>query len=102
MDKKDSDIKLISNAFDWLFKTDKNQIVIAQPPNVSISLVVVFWVASTLIDAQPYNNLFVMLYRILLLYWASLEIKSGVNHFRNLLGTLVFAVVLAGFLNQLL
>jgi len=86
----------------WLFKTDDGDIVIYQFPNWSLLLAISLWLISNFVDAQPYNNLAVMLYRLLLMYWASLEIKTGVNNFRSILGTIVFVVILIGFLNQLL
>jgi hypothetical protein len=91
---------LISKATDWLLKTQDDKKVLWQFPNWQLGLAIALWVMAVIIDTQPYNNLFTILYPLALLYWASLEIKEGVNRFRIILGAVVFAVILSGFFNQ--
>mgnify|MGYP001592430351 CR=1 FL=1 len=85
-----------------LFKTEHDKLVVFQSPNWTLYLALALWFVSLLVSSQPYNNLLIMFYRLVLMYWASLEIKTGVNLFRNILGTVVFIVILMGFLDQLL
>ncbi len=87
---------------DWLFNNEDGRMIVTQRPNWQLMSALGLWLLALAIDSQPYNDLLTMFYRLVLLYWASLEIRLGINHFRNTLGTIVFVVVLLSLLEQLL
>ncbi len=84
-----------STLFDKIFRDSNGNIVIAQPPNLPISL----WGISTLLklvftSGQINIALDVVSYG-LLFTWAWLELFQGVNYFRRELGLIVLVGVVA-------
>lgn len=67
-----------------IFRTQEGKIVIAQAPNISGVLTIIF----ILLTWRP-------LAAITGLYWSYLEIRYGVNHFRRILGAAVAIMILS-------
>ena len=87
-----------NTVFDRTFRDSQGQIVIAQMPNLPI----IVWLTATLLNLIPTNsNIHTGLDAIAfgsLFTWAWLEIFTGVNYFRRLLG---FVVLLGAIASRL-
>jgi len=77
-----------------IFRTSDNKIVIAQKPNSSLVLWFIVVVGSKLTNNQKLNNLLGISASIVLIYWAILELLSGVNTWRRILGLVVLLISL--------
>lgn len=75
-------------AVDWLFRDrDTGAITIAQPPNLPIWVFIVAWVLGALLDPSGWLGTALDVVRTLALAtWAVLELWSGANPFRRMLG----------------
>lgn len=80
---------ILKDFYQKLFLDKNGKIVLAQKPNLPLYGWLVFFVLSKLTDVQPYQNYFSWLSATLLMIWAILELVSGVNYFRRLIGVLV-------------
>lgn len=77
-----------------IFKTEMGEIVIGQWPNTPLVLWFVFLVGARLPLPELWTQLFDMASLIAILVWAMLEIVSGVNIFRRILGAVALVTVL--------
>lgn len=83
------------SAFDQIFRDDKGDIAIAQPPNLPI-IVGVTASFLRLIPSNAYISLGLDLVAFGALFtWAWLELFQGVNYFRRSLGFLTLMALLA-------
>jgi len=77
-----------------IFKDSNGKIVIAQKPNLPL----VVWLVSVVVLYLPLRDSLVAFFSLVsfgaLFTWAWLEIFSGVNLFRRLLGIIVMTVLL--------
>lgn len=64
------------------FRTKEGKIVIAQAPNISGALTIIF----ILLKLRPFAA-------VTGLYWSYLEIRYGVNYFRRVLGSAVAIMI---------
>ena len=84
----------VRSIYTALFKDKDGKIVIAQFPNAPLLL----WLATILISqfVENQNTLTILsiIGTIALAVWAILEIYSGVNLFRKILGTAVLAYII--------
>ena len=85
--------------FNQTFRDSQGQIVIAQMPNLPITI----WLTATLLNLIPTNsNIHTGLDAIAfgsLFTWAWLEIFQGVNYFRRVLGLVVLIGAIASRLS---
>ena len=86
------------NIKNWLFADIKGQIVTWQLPNLPIILWMTTFIAAQLTDGNLSDSLFKIGY-IFLGWWAWLELKSGVNRFRRLMGLGVMAYIFVQVFN---
>jgi len=73
---------------DWLFRNrETGGLTIAQPPDLPIWVFIVAWLLTTLFDPVGWPGTVLDVVRILALgTWAVMEVWSGVNPFRRMLG----------------
>lgn len=72
---------------------DKNgHITLIQLPNLPLVVFIVSAIFARIFVSGPANNLFKVLAFGSIFTWAWLEIFSGVNYFRRILGLVVFAI----------
>ncbi|KAI9132259.1 hypothetical protein [Acaryochloris sp. CCMEE 5410] len=85
--------------FDTLFRDKNGEIVIAQPPNLTLSV----WMGASLLQfvftSEPIHQGLETIAFISLLTWALQELFEGVNYFRRLLGLIVFLFAIANQIN---
>ncbi len=74
---------------DRFFRDKDGNVVLMQPPNLPIVGWFVFKVLEKLVDSGQLNTLASLLAFGCAFTWAWLELFSGVNYFRRLLGLLV-------------
>lgn len=77
-----------------IFKTEQGEIVVGQWPNMPLVLWFVFLVGARLPLPELWTQLFDMASFIVILIWAMLELVSGVNLFRRIVGGVVLVAVL--------
>jgi hypothetical protein len=83
--------------FSGLLKDKDGNLTIAQWPNIPIVGWLVFKVFSMLAHDPRLEAGFSAISTAFLFTWAYLEIQSGVNYFRKLLGLIVISALLYGF-----
>ncbi len=81
-----------------IFKTLDGRIVIIQKPNLPIVGWAVLKLAAMVSDSQAWVDCLNALSTTSLLLWATLEITTGVNYFRKLLGLVVFVATVSHYL----
>lgn len=85
--------KKIVDIFLDIFKDDQGKFVIAQKPNLPI----IVWALGTLfglfIDNGSLGRAIDIIALTSIIYWALLEVVSGLNLFRKLLGSLVLLLI---------
>ena len=91
-----------TSLFDTIFRDDTGKIVIAQPPNLTLSA----WIGASLLqlvftEGLPHQTLEIIAFSSLLI-WALQELFTGVNYFRRGLGLLVFISLIATKIQDLL
>lgn len=86
--------------FDLLFKTKDNTYVFGQKPNAPILVAAVFWIIHKT-ELAGDSNIPQWIYQTALLVWAGLEVYSGVNLFRRILGVVVFALTTLSMISAL-
>lgn len=82
--------KLSRNRF---FYDSNNAIVLFQWPNIPLSI----WIICTLVTAYTsgtVQNISSLIATISLVIWTLLEITTGVNYFRRMLGLIILAYVI--------
>jgi hypothetical protein len=93
-----STLKII---YDKLFIDKNGRFVVAQIPNLPILL----WLTCLFIDKLILNKTISTAVSVIgtcaLIYWAYLEITSGANYFRRILGILVLAYTIFSLANRL-
>lgn len=81
--------------FDTVFRDKNGEIVIAQPPNLTLSI----WIGASLLQLivtrEPINLGLEVVAFLSILIWALQEAFEGVNYFRRLLGLFVFLFAIA-------
>jgi uncharacterized transporter YbjL len=82
-------------------KTKPSKLVVAQKPNVSISVAVVAYIAYRIVDAAWLSDLAYALFVVALGFWATQEVTSGVNWFRKALGLFALAMVALSVFKQI-
>lgn len=79
-----------TTAFDTIFRDQNGEIVIAQPPNLTLSV----WIGASLlqlaITSEPIHRGLEIVAFASLLTWSLQEMFAGVNYFRRGLGLGVF------------
>jgi hypothetical protein len=77
-----------TSVVDWLFRDRQTgAITIAQPPNLPIWIFVGAWLLGAVVDPSGWPGTVLEVVRTLALAtWAVLEVWSGVNPFRRMLG----------------
>lgn len=83
-----------TSRFDQIFRDDQGNIVIAQPPNLSLAT----WMGASLlklvVSEGPAHIGLDIVASIALVIWAMQEIFDGVNYFRRGLGLVVLIIFL--------
>lgn len=81
--------------FDTIFRDKNGEIVIAQPPNLALSI----WIGASLLQfvltMEPIHQGLEIVSLVSLVTWALQEAFSGVNYFRRGLGLSVFLFEIA-------
>lgn len=85
---------------DIVFSTKDGKKVVAQKPNLPILLAALFYSISWITTGEI-SSIFGWTGRLILLYWAYLEIISGVNLFRRVMGLVVVGFILVSLLTNL-
>jgi len=80
---------------DKCFKDKNNQLVLAQKLNIPLALGLTCTLLAYLFSKGTIHSLFQTLAFGALFTWSYLEIRSGVNYFRQALGVLVFVIIVA-------
>lgn len=78
------------------FKDSKGRLVIWQRPNIPLIGWLFFKFLSTIVHSKQSN--FSNVSTAFLFTWAYLEIASGKSYFRRVLGAVIMAAVLVGYL----
>lgn len=80
---------------DIIFRDKNGEIVIAQPPNLTLSV----WIGASLLQFvftdQPIHQGLEVISLVSILIWAFQELFAGVNYFRRVLGLVVFLFAVA-------
>jgi hypothetical protein len=84
---------------DKFFRDKNGERVLLQPPNLPIVGWFIFTVLEKLVDDGQLNTLASLLAFGCVFTWAWLELFSGANYFRRLLGLLVLVAVITNRLN---
>lgn len=83
--------------FERIFSDANGNIVIVQFPNAPLLL----WIGLSLLRIYPFSSTIViglgLLANSFLFVWAYLEITSGVNYFRRILGAIIFLVIASSY-----
>lgn len=81
--------------FDAIFRDQNGEIVIAQPPNLTLSV----WIGASLLQlvvtSEPINLGLELVAFVAIVIWALQESFEGANYFRRGLGLVVFLVAIA-------
>ncbi|QUY44293.1 hypothetical protein [Acaryochloris marina] len=81
--------------FDTIFREQNGEIVIAQLPNLTLSV----WIGASLLQlvltSEPINLGLELVAFVAIVIWALQESFEGVNYFRRGLGLVVFLVAIA-------
>lgn len=83
----------LKNIYKKLFLDKKGHFVVAQFPNVPIIIWLATVILNRFVQAQPANTVLSIIGTASLTVWALLEIYSGVNLFRKLLGSVVLLYI---------
>ncbi|MEO0374222.1 MAG: hypothetical protein AAF329_06235 [Cyanobacteria bacterium P01_A01_bin.17] len=91
-----------ASIFDTLFRDSQGEIVIAQPPNATLSV----WIGASLLklavtEGPGHAALETVAFSAIII-WSIQELYDGVNYFRRGLGLLVLVSVLASKVDQAL
>jgi hypothetical protein len=87
------------NIIDWLFNDSNGKKVTYQRPNLPIIVWFVALLLSKFIDSDNVSNIFSIISFVALLVWALLEVLTGVNRFRRILGLIVITYLVASNIN---
>jgi hypothetical protein len=89
-------MKAKKRSLDDKFWHDKNgKFVVFQPLNIWIVLWFMFSLLAQIVRSHPFHALFGWVSFGALVVWALLEVVSGVNYFRRLLGLTILLLTLA-------
>ncbi|HTK39680.1 MAG TPA: hypothetical protein VL362_02340 [Patescibacteria group bacterium] len=83
----------------WVFQDETGKYVSAQPPNVSVYLIIAGYLGQSVTDGKL-NDFFALLATGAVFTWALLEIMYGKSMFRRALGTVVMTVFFVGRLTM--
>jgi hypothetical protein len=87
-------MSIYTGLLDSLFRDKTGKIVVIQKPNLAIYLWIIFKLGS-LITETNLSSLLQSLSLVALLVWAVMELISGVNYFRKILGLVVLGATIA-------
>lgn len=96
-DYQNNKIKLQLRNF---FKDADGNVAIWQAPNIPLYGWFMFKVLAVVVAAGRLHSGFNLLSTALLFTWAYLEITSGVNYFRRLLGLIVITAIIVGYFRK--
>ncbi|HZG40861.1 MAG TPA: hypothetical protein VEZ50_19455 [Nodosilinea sp.] len=85
--------------FDQIFRDDKGNIVIAQPPNLPILVAVVATILQVVLPVGGLQTAMALVAFGTWFTWGWLELFSGVNYFRRALGLIALVSLMAIKLN---
>jgi len=84
-----------TTVFDTLFRDQNGEIVIAQPPNLTLSV----WIGASLLQLaftdDPIHQGLELVAFASIVTWSLQEAFAGVNYFRRMLGLVVFLFAIA-------
>ncbi len=75
------------------FRDEKGNVVLMQMPNIPL-LIAIFAAAVRFFASGPIYHFMDLVFFGSIFTWAYLEVTSGVNYFRRLLGVIVFIIIL--------
>ena len=81
-------------SFSKIFKDKDGNVVITQSPNMPIIIWLLAVIADKFIDGGLVSQFLSIVGTVAISVWAMLEILSGVNLFRRILGAIVLAFVI--------
>lgn len=84
--------------WDRFWKNKRGDVVIYQRPNIFLIIWIVFTVASLFVPHGVPENTCWIISMVSLTIWAVLEIWSGVNYFRRVLGAIVLLFIILAVL----
>lgn len=84
--------------FNKFFKTKKGEVVIGQWPNFPLWAWLVLNILSFIPLLSSWKQSFNSLGSMFLFVWSYLELTSGVNYFRKLIGFLIFLIIIVSIL----
>jgi hypothetical protein len=88
----------IKQMFDRTFKDHNNKVVIMQWPNIPLLGWIAFKLGALISDNPELTTSYNAISTTFLLVWAVLELTSGVNYFRQMLGLVVLVATLAHYM----
>lgn len=88
----------LKKIFKKLFLDKNGRIVVAQFPNVPITIWFLGLLISTIFPGLSYINFVNIIATSSLIIWTALEIYSGVNLFRKILGIAVLIILLISWI----
>lgn len=91
-----------SHWFDLMFRDVNGEIVIAQPPNVSLSTWIGASLLQVLVPDGPIHTALEIIAVTAIIIWAIQELSDGANYFRRGLGLVVLLTVCLSKLDLLL
>lgn len=84
---------------DKCFKDKNNKVTIGQRPNLPILLFLSFFLLSKVVESPNLQEILSSIGTLFLFAWAWLELTTGANYLRRLLGFTVIVVIIYGILN---
>ena len=93
-------LRSVAAVIDWMFRNRRTgALTVAQLPNASLCVFLAITVVRLL--ASPHGSFrtaLALVATVTLVWWAGDEVTRGVNPFRRMLGAVVLAAVVIGFL----
>lgn len=88
----------VTKLFNQIFRDSTGKVVIMQWPNLPIAGWIIFKLAAHINNNQTFTDSFNGISTTFLLVWATLELTTGVNIFRKLLGLVVLVATVTHYL----
>lgn len=85
---------MLQKTRDWLFKTAAGEYVVTQRPNRTVLAGVIAWLLREVVEPGGLRDLISVVLLILILFWGTTELISGVNVFRKLIGFVAIVYVI--------
>lgn len=83
-----------------LFTDSNGKLVVFQTPNPALWTWIITTLLNLLINNLRLSQLLGLIGKVAIVYWAIMEITSGVNYFRRIMGVIVFGITLWGTINN--